>query len=385
MSFQHFSTATKGVSRVSHGRRPCPRAPSNDAHNSTTSFSPLIAAPWLSPVAPAPIEPAHVPKERAPERKPHGYWNDLANVEEELCAVNAALGRRGRRVVPRLAEMRALGRGDLIAAITKHGGVKKVAEVLRWGRGGRSRKSVPHAPAEASLAYGGVRQKLLRRPAEYWSDAGRVRIEIGAFIAEYGIPGVMPTQRQFRLQNRTDLLNAAARHGGLRAIAQSMGLKCRRQAKKRMYWKDFDSFQAALLAFVKKYTNGRMPTGDELQAKGESGLANAVAVHGGYPVVAKKCGLAVRNTSSQGAPETWDKERLRGELREFTSTHYPDLALANQLPTESQLRQKGRNDLSYAVHKFGGFNKVRQLLSFSKRKTGPLSARKYDATLSATC
>lgn len=346
---------------------------------------------WVDPpsaYAPSPTKPRPPPKRRAPPaaepdkpkkravRKPHGYWNDLRHVEQELELVNAALGRRGKRQMPRLAEIRGLGRGDLIAALAKHGGVKHVAAMLRWGRKTRQSRKLPSSIDSAMrLPYAGVRPKLVRQPRDYWADLSTLQREVRAFVHEFCPPGVMPTQTVLRTRKRHDLLNAIARHGGMSAVATGMGYKCRRAYKRRMVLKEFDSFKADLLKFVEQHCPGRMPTADELMKNGASGLANAVAVHGGYPAVAKRVGLQGRNTAAQGAPHTWDLQRLGVELRELTRMHYPELALANRMPTEQKLRKQGRNDLSYAIKKFGGFARVRVQLAFAEKGKGPLGRR----------
>lgn len=310
------------------------------------------------------------PPSTKPRRKPHGFWNDLANVERELLLVNEQLGRTGLRSVPRLSEIAALGRGDLVAAISKHGGVKRVAEDLRWGRGGKTRRATSAVTLPEGSRRRRVRDKVLRRPKAYWNDIGRVQSEIGAFVAEYGVKGVMPTQKQFYTFERADLVQAAARHGGLRVLAQSMGLRCRRAPKKRLYWKDFEVLKKALLEFSEQHCPGYMPTGDELMSKGCSAITNAIAAHGGFPAVANKLGLCARNTKAQGAPKTWNEQRLKLELHAFTMTYLPDLARTQTIPTERQLRKYGRNDLSYAINKFGGFAAVARALGLRQKTRG---------------
>eukprot|EP00177_Eucheuma_denticulatum_P003061 GFKZ01005513.1.p1 GENE.GFKZ01005513.1~~GFKZ01005513.1.p1 ORF type:complete len:436 (+),score=43.78 GFKZ01005513.1:242-1549(+) len=309
--------------------------------------------------------------ESRPNRKPHGFWNDFANLERELMAVNCQLGRPGKKIVPKLNEMRMLGRGDLVAAVGKHGGIRKVAEDLRWGRGGKTRRVVATASSTARR-----REKVLRRPRKYWQDIDRVKMEIGAFIAEYGVKGVMPTRKQFYKFGRADLVQAAGRHGGVRVLAKQMGLKCRRAARSSLYWKDFKVVKKALLEFSDKHCPGCMPTGDELTAEGWSALTNAIPVHGGFPSVAKKLGLKPRNTRSQGAPNRWDEKRLRMELHAFTMTHFPDLARSQTMPSESQLRKNGRNDLSYAINKFGGYAAVADATGLRMKKHGFFSSRR---------
>lgn len=305
-----------------------------------------------------------------PIRKPHGFWNDLANVERELLLVNGQLGCTGKKSVPRLSEIAALGRGDLVAAISKHGGVKRVAEDLRWGRGGKTRRATSTVTLPDGVSGRRVRDKMLRRPKAYWDDIGRVQSEIGAFVAEYGVKGVMPTQKQFYAFERADLVQAAGRHGGLRVLSQSMGLRCRRVARKRLYWKDFEVLKKALLEFSEQHCPGYMPTGDELMSKGCSAITNAIAAHGGFPAVAEKLGLRARNTKAQGAPKTWDEQRLKLQLHAFTLTYCPDLARSQTIPTERQLRKHGRNDLSYAINKFGGYAAVAKALGLQQKQRG---------------
>eukprot|EP00171_Calliarthron_tuberculosum_P007542 IDg7542t1 len=368
---------------ASSGIDPSVLVPSYQIASTQTNLLPLLfdptLAPWLPPPPPPQKCPSEVPESPEPRkkavRKPHGFWNDLANVERELETVNAALGRRGRRQMPRLSEMSALGRGDLIAALAKHGGSKHVALMLRWSSTRKSGRKLPTSlRTQAKLPYTGVRTKLLRREADYWADLAKLELEVKSFARLHGVAdGAMPTQALFRAQKRTDLLNAIARHGGLRTVASSMGFRCVRSRATMRF--DFVKFTEKVLAFAHEHCPGKMPTAAELGRNGACGIANAVAVHGGYPAVARRLGLELRNTAAQGAPATWDQQRLGAELRAFTRAHYPDLALANQLPTERQLRKEGRNDLSYAVQKFGGFTRVMESLAFACKRT-PAPSRK---------
>lgn len=357
--------------------------PSYQVATAQSNLLPLLldpnVAPWLPPLPPTKTRPSDAPENSEPRkkavRKPHGFWNDLANVERELQTVNAALGRRGRRQMPRLSEMSALGRGDLIAALAKHGGAKHVALMLRWSSTRKTARKLPTSlRTQSRLPFTGVRTKMTRREADYWADLDKLKVEVKAFANLHGVAsGAMPTQALFRAQKRTDLLNAIARHGGLRAVASSMGFRCVRSRATLRF--DFDKFADKVRAFALTHCPGKMPTAAELGARGACGIANAVAVHGGYPAVARRLGLELRNTAAQGAPAIWDQQKLGAELRTFTQAHYPELALANHLPTERQLRKQGRNDLSYAVQKFGGFTKVMEILAFASRRTPALSRK----------
>lgn len=329
--------------------------------------------------------------------------------------------------MPTTNEMRALGRNDLIAALAKHKGVKKVAALLGWSRSNRKTVAKPPASsasppgaATGAAAAGGksgtaagaasrwaesssllassatipalsgsllshassslasptpaasrIRRAVLRRPKHYWDDVEKVMSSISAFVAEYGVPGVMPTGREFANAGQGALRQAAQRHGGLVAVAAAMGLKSRKAPASRNTWSDKAYFSAALLAFADARDPGVMPTASELKAAGESQLANAVTTHGGYPAVARALGLLVRNARKEGAPELWDRERLADQLRTFTATFYPSLAVYNRMPSESQLRRCGRNDLCYAISKWGGYKRVQEELAFAPRLVGP--------------
>lgn len=293
-------------------------------------------------------------------RKPHGFWNRLSNLEAELRLANTQLGHTGRQAIPRLEDLKLIGRGDLIAALAKHGGVKRVSEALRWPRVRSSRQS----PQSASRA---IRAKVPRRPPDYWASASRVHAEMGAFIAEFGSRGVMPTRKQLYAFGRSDLANAAERHGGLGVIARQMGVHGRKDSRPRGYWRDFSRVRDALVHFSQTHCGGIMPTADELSSKGLGCIVNAIASHGGFPTVAQKCGLKPRNARKQGAPTVWDEARVQKEYLSFLMTYYPQLARERSMVGERQLRSHGRNDLSYAISKFGGFSKLGRDLNLKKR------------------
>lgn len=293
-------------------------------------------------------------------RKPHGFWNRLSNLETELRLANAQLGHSGRQAIPRLEDLKQIGRGDLVAALAKHGGVKRVSEALRWPR-------VRPSGQRAQSTIRSIRAKVPRRPADYWASVSRVHAEMGAFIAEFGSRGVMPTRKQLYAFGRSDLANAAERHGGLGVIARQMGVHGRKDSRPRGYWRDFSRVRDILVDFSKSHCGGIMPTADELSSKGLGCIVNAIASHGGFPTVAQKCGLKPRNARKQGAPTVWDEARVQKEYLSFLMTYYPQLARERTMVGERQLRLHGRNDLSYAISKFGGFAKLGRDLDLNKR------------------
>ena len=186
--------------------------------------------------------------------------------------------------------------------------------------------------------------------------------ELQAFIDEFGTPGHMPTRAQFYQVDRSDLINAAARHGGLSHLARIMGLRTR---KSRREWSGFHDVETALSRYSE---NGRMPTARQLHEAGEGGLAYAVVSNGGFRKVAKRLGLRCRGCSGQGAPNVWDEKKLKKEVLAFVMAQYPALARQGIMPSEKMVRSRGRADISYAIGKFGGFKKVAALLGMKTRR-----------------
>lgn len=340
---------------------------------------------------------------RPARRRPNGYWNDLSRVKAALEEVNRLIpGRKSSLVVPTKNELKQLGREDIISGIMKHGGFRKVAAAIGWenmqkhkarsaakkaspcpkasipGTSTRSvvsssvvcSRDVRNVQFNASKDISAMRGKVMRRQRDYWSDIERLKSAIVGFIDEFGTVGVMPTIREFDRHGQSALRHAAKRHGGLRAIAKELGLRYRRAPKEAKALHDEESFTAALLDYTAQHDPGVMPTAVELKAAGEGQLAQAISVHGGYPAVARRLGLIVRS-GNEGAPQVWTEEKLAEKLRTFTATFYPALALSNCMPSESQLRKCGRNDLSYAISKFGGYKRVQETLGFQPRPTGP--------------
>src|SRR5258707_2898427 len=129
-------------------------------------------------------------------RKRLGHWNDFTNVRQALLDFVEAYGTPG--VMPTRSELQAAGRGDLIHAFDAHGGVLAVAERL-------------------GFAYN-------VKPDGYWDDFANVKAALLQFIEEYGTPGVMPTGRELRKAGQAALHAALDRHGGISAVARSLGL-----------------------------------------------------------------------------------------------------------------------------------------------------------------
>jgi len=158
------------------------------------------------------------------DKKPHRYWQDFANVEHELLAFIEEHGTSG--IMPTREELRKVGRHDLLGAITKHGGVFKVAERLH------------------------LQPSSTAKPNGYWNNFTNVEQELLAFIQEHGIAGVMPALEQLNKLGRSDLVSAIAKHGKSHTVAKRLGLQLDYTAKPSGYWKDFSNIEQELLCIM---------------------------------------------------------------------------------------------------------------------------------------
>jgi hypothetical protein len=195
--------------------------------------------------------------------KPRGYWDDFANLEQELLAFIAERGTVG--VMPTHTMLWSAGRSDLSAAMHRHGGVLAVAERLGLTRGDRC------------------------KPPRYWQDPAVIDRQLLAFIAAHGEPGVMPKKKALKAAGRGDLANAIARAGGQYATAQRLGLRPADTRRAPNHWADVAELERELRAFVTEPGRPqRMPTLAELIAARRFDLHYALQRHGGVRAMAER-------------------------------------------------------------------------------------------------
>jgi hypothetical protein len=197
--------------------------------------------------------------------KPSGYWDDFANLEQELLAFIAEHGTAG--MMPTHVMLQNAGRGDLSHAMHRHGGIIAVAQRLGLARGERC------------------------KPFRYWQDLAVIDRELLAFIAAHGEPGVMPKKATLTAAGHGNLENAISRAGGQHAVAQRLGLRLADTRRPTNQWADFDNLERELRAFVEEPGRPqRMPSLRELIAAGRFDLHYAVQRHGGVRMVAERLG-----------------------------------------------------------------------------------------------
>jgi hypothetical protein len=116
-----------------------------------------------------------------------GSWKSIEDLRPHLDPIVAELGR-----LPAQADLRERGRQDLVGAIHKYGGHRRVAEVLGY--------PYPELPG--------------------WSSVEDLRSELDPIVAEIG---VMPDRRELASRDRLDLASAIAKFGGFSSVAEALG------------------------------------------------------------------------------------------------------------------------------------------------------------------
>jgi len=342
-------------------------------------------------------------------KKREAYWDDFANVEQELVAFIKEHGISGK--MPTRAELRAANRSDLDSALNKYGGLTAVAERLElqitirpmgyWDNFENVKATLCTYIEEQGVAgimpslselqragqnslviaitkkYGGIARVAERlelqlsstaKPPSYWDNTEHIKLAIYEFNEMRETPGVMPTVSELKKAGRTDLASAISNHGGFPALAEQFGLLYTYSAKRDRYWEDFANVQREILDFNQAQgISGRMPTTIELRDAGKHSLAVAINAHGGFPAVAKRLGL-VAKTKPNGY---WDDfANVERELLAFIQ----EQGTPGVMPTVNALEEAGRSNLVFAINKHGGMSKVAGLLnlqlSYEKKLPG---------------
>ena len=274
---------------------------------------------------------------------PDGYWDDFANIEHKLVAYIGKYGTQG--IMPSRAELSKAGLGDLAGAFDNYGGSSAVAERL------------------------GLQMKI--KPMGHWDDFTNVERALSSYIAEHGIPGVMPTASDLRISGQNTLVTAITqKHGGIVGVAKRLGLQLSSTAKPSGYWDNILHVELAIHEFNEaRGMPSVMPTSGELQKAGRSDLTTVITKHGGFPALAEQLGL--RYTNMAKPPQYWDDfTNVERELLGFIT----EQGTSGVMPTSADLKDAERSDLGFAIHKHAGFAKVAALLglhlSYTKKPDG---------------
>ena len=236
-----------------------------------------------------------------PGRKPRGYWTEERVMVELLKYLYDYTDERGRPSVwmPRPSELSEAGRSDLMGAIGRFGGHRKMCKQLGL---------VPHN----EWHYFEMQFRLILELREYLesTDCGGER-DIDC-PEEYCLPQATTilNDDDDKYQSLYDLIQY---FGGRKFVASKLGLKLcctgskrkgRRGGDLQMSFGKFNlDFAIRLLGFIRndhlskrpplKPATIRIPTRQYLMAMGETQIAEEIEVYGGPENVARRLGLDV--------------------------------------------------------------------------------------------
>jgi len=244
--------------------------------------------------------------------KPHGYWDDRANVIAEAKAIVETHGPEALHK----EWLNANGHGGLLNAFSKHGGIA-------WVR------------AELGL-------DQVQKPKGYWADPANVIAEAKAIVEEHGPKAL--TSGWLNANGHHSLNIYIARHGGIAWIRTELGLE--QGFKPAGYWHNPANVIAEAKAIVEEH--GPEALNDRwLRANGHNNLAIAIARHGdGIAWVRAELGLE----QVQKPMGYWaDSANVISEARAILEMYGPDAL------TAAWLIANGHSGLSTAIGKQGGF------------------------------
>jgi hypothetical protein len=121
-------------------------------------------------------------------------------------------------------------------------------------------------------------------------------------------------------------------------------------AKPPGYWDDFAVLEQEMLAFIEEHgVPGVMPTLPLLRRAGRHDLVHGIQMHGGVAAIGDRLGLAHRGPRKPSG--YWqDPANIDREVLAFIAEH----GKQGVMPTQQQMVQAGRVDLSLAVTRGGG-------------------------------
>jgi Protein of unknown function (DUF559) len=256
----------------------------------------------------------------APSRRPKGFWQIFENVKIGIDEFNVAHGAPG--IMPKEKHLKEEGCSSLSMAIHKFGGFQKVASTLGY--------------------------PTSRNPNGHFDDCGVLKAELLGWVGAFGTPGIMPTAEELKLSKpaRNDIVIAISRHGGFKSVAASCYLQMSYEKREIGFYSEFSVLAREIYQVVDASDlSGAMPTPEHLRTGGHGALVKPIISHGGFWQVAKDSGL----TPNRRSPGFWTHETIDAQIRDYLLTRVKGV-----MPTDFELREDGRHDLSVAISRHGG-------------------------------
>lgn len=289
-------------------------------------------------------------------KKPYGYWKKTSNILQELRDYLASEDCLDKSVMPTRTQLTQAGRHDLAGAISRAGwSVVAEAANLPLSSIARPRSLNLVFATRLHLATGRM------RPYMYWRNFNHVHGELLQTMRELNM-SYLPSARCLIHIGRSDLVRAIRIHGGWRAVAARMDVKC---ASDKPLTKRDHTLSISLREYVAEELErvtrsaGRLchgePTANEPHRTIERGILHDIQVRFGDLKRVKKY------VNSPDA-SLYSSENFQ-ELKDIIRSHVLEcVRLAcnrkperdpGMMPGKSELTALGRNDLAGLVDRLG--------------------------------
>ena len=202
-----------------------------------------------------------------------------------------------------------------------------------------------------------------RAPDNHFRDLPTLEAGLLEFGAKHGTPNTMPTQAQLLINGRSDLYHALQRHGGSVAVAGRLRLEMAKDHLPDQYWEDIEVVKREVLLWIEQHgTPGTMPTSAQLCVSGRADLFNGISKHqSGFKAVTATLGLIPGSNPPSVKPTAYWRE-WENVLAEMPTVSKA-CGVAEQMPTDHQLRANGYTSLAVAIGKhYGGIREFAERL-----------------------
>ena len=191
--------------------------------------------------------------------------------------------------------------------------------------------------------------KRKRRPNGYWKEFSNVENELNPIIEQLGH---FPTQKELTERNKGGIIGVFKHHGGIIKVRELLGYKFFR--KQENYWKDFNNLEKELIPIIKQL--GHFPSARKLLFLGHSDLVLAIRRHyNGFRKTRIKFGYE-------------PVKKIEGYWKEFSNVENelnPIIEQLGHFPTENELKEIGKGQLSKPIWKYhGGVGVVREKMGY---------------------
>lgn len=198
---------------------------------------------------------------------------------------------------------------------------------------------------------------MKRKRPGYWNSFDTLRIELEPYIRQYGY---LPSRGMLEKLGRKDLVKAIYKHEGFKKVAEKLNVN-RTPVSIPTKRDSFDCIKNELLEVIQEYNLKEFPTDPFLRSMGKSSLYAAISK---YKHDRQKLASALNIPIAKRSPGYWTMDRTLSELT-------PICKPLGRMPTNTELCEMGRFDLSSAITKSGSYPYVAKLIGY---ETGYLTA-----------